>query len=85
MEYERDQQGALAAAAERGRISREMHDIVAHHLSVMIALSDGAIAATAASPERGIEVMRTVSATGRRALADTRRLLGVLRDEDGST
>ncbi len=85
MEYERDQQGALAAAAERGRISREMHDIVAHHLSVMIALSDGAIAATAASPERGIEVMRTVSATGRRALADTRRLLSVLRDEDGST
>jgi signal transduction histidine kinase len=83
MEYERDQQGALAAAAERGRISREMHDIVAHHLSVMIALSDGAIAATAASPERGIEVMRTVSATGRRALADTRRLLGVLRETEG--
>jgi signal transduction histidine kinase len=80
MEHERDQQGALAAAAERGRISREMHDIVAHHLSVMIALSDGAIAATATSPEKGIEVMRTVSATGRRALADTRRLLGVLRE-----
>ena len=82
MEFERDQQGALAAAAERGRISREMHDIVAHHLSVMIALSDGAIAATAASPEKGMEVMRTVSATGRRALADTRRLLGVLRETE---
>lgn len=59
-----------------------MHDIVAHHLTVMVALSEGAIAATAASPERGIEVMRTVSATGRRALADTRRLLGVLRHTD---
>lgn len=79
LERERDQQGALAAAAERARISREMHDVVAHHLSVMVALSDGAIAASARSPERGIEVMRTVSATGRRALADTRRLLGVLR------
>jgi signal transduction histidine kinase len=79
LERERDQQGALAAAAERARIAREMHDIVAHHLTVMVALSDGAIAATATSPERGIEVMRTVSATGRRALLDTRRLLGVLR------
>lgn len=82
LERERDQQGALAAAAERSRIAREMHDIVAHHLTVMVALSEGAIAATAASPERGIEVMRTVSATGRRALADTRRLLGVLRHTD---
>lgn len=79
LERERDQQGALAAAAERARITREMHDVVAHHLTVMVALSDGAIAATAGSPERGIEVMRTVSATGRRALSDTRRLLGVLR------
>ena len=82
LEYERDQQGALAAAAERARIAREMHDIVAHHLTVMVALSDGAIAATAAAPERGVEVMRTVSATGRRALLDTRRLLGVLRQSD---
>lgn len=83
LERERDQQGALAAAAERARISREMHDVVAHHLTVMVALSEGAIAATAASPERGIEVMETVSATGRRALADTRRLLGVLRQTSG--
>src|SRR5690348_13174637 len=79
LERERDQQGELAAAAERARIAREMHDIVAHHLTVMVALSDGAIAASANSPERATDVMRTVSATGRRALADTRRLLGVLR------
>jgi signal transduction histidine kinase len=82
LERERDQQTALAAAAERARIAGEMHDIVAHHLAVIIALSDGAAAASAASPERAVEVMRTVSATGRRALADTRRLLGVL-GEDG--
>src|ERR1035441_6404814 len=66
LERELDQQGALAAAAERARIAREMHDIVAHHLTVMITLSDAAIAASAASPERATEVMRSVSATGRR-------------------
>ncbi len=79
LERERDQQVALAAAAERARIAREMHDIVAHHLTVMTTLTDAAIAASATSPERATDVMRRVAATGRRALADTRRLLGVLR------
>jgi signal transduction histidine kinase len=83
LERERDQQIALAAAAERARIAREMHDIVAHHLTVMTTLSDAAIATSATSPERATEVMRRVSATGRRALADTRRLLGVLRQRPG--
>jgi signal transduction histidine kinase len=81
LERERDQQGALAAAAERTHIAREIHDIVAHHLTVIVALSDGAVATSAANPERAADVMRTVSATGRRALADTRRLLGVLRED----
>src|SRR5215470_16383968 len=80
---ERDQQGALAAAAERARIAREMHDVVAHHLTVMVTLSEAAAAASARSPDRAAEVMRSVSATGRRALADTRRLLGVLRQRPG--
>jgi len=75
LERERDQQKELAATAERARISREMHDIVAHHLAVMIALSDGAAAASAGASPRAAEAMRTVSATGRQALADTRRLL----------
>jgi len=83
LERERDQQGALAAAAERARIAREMHDIVAHHLTVMVTLSDAAVAASAVSPERAAEVMGSVSSTGRRALADTRRLLGVLRQPPG--
>jgi signal transduction histidine kinase len=85
LERERDQQAALAAAAERARIAREMHDIVAHHLTVMTTLAEAAVAASASSPERANDVMRSVAATGRRALADTRRLLGVLRehaDED---
>jgi signal transduction histidine kinase len=83
LERERDQQGALAAAAERDRIAREMHDIVAHHLTVMVTLSDAAVAVSAASPERAAEVMCRVSDTGRTALADTRRLLGVLRQRPG--
>jgi len=83
LERERDQQAALAVAAERTRIAREMHDIVAHHLTVMITLSEAAVAASASSPERATDVMSSVSATGRRALADTRRLLGVLRQPPG--
>jgi signal transduction histidine kinase len=83
LQREHDQQAALAVAAERARIAREMHDIVAHHITVMVALSDGAAAASSRSPERAAEVMATVSATGRQALADTRRLLGVLRDDLG--
>ena len=79
LERERDQQAALTAAAERARIAREMHDIVAHHLTVMTTLAEAAVAASDTSPERATEVMRTVAATGRSALADTRRLLGLLR------
>jgi signal transduction histidine kinase len=83
LERERDQQKELAVAAERGRITREMHDIVAHHLAVMIALSDGAAAASATSSPRAADAMRTVSATGRQALADTRRLLSGPADAAG--
>jgi signal transduction histidine kinase len=84
LERERDQQAALAAAAERARIAREMHDIVAHHLTVMTTLAEAAVAASASSPEKATDVMRSVAVTGRRALADTRRLLGVLRERDST-
>jgi signal transduction histidine kinase len=84
LERERDQQAELAAAAERARIAREMHDIVAHHLTVMTTLAEAAVAASASSPEKATDVMRSVAVTGRRALADTRRLLGVLRERDGT-
>ncbi|HEY6748632.1 MAG TPA: histidine kinase [Mycobacteriales bacterium] len=75
LERERDTAAALAAAAERARIARELHDIVAHHLTVMVALSDGAAAVEPA----GAEAMRMVAATGRQALAETRRAVGVSR------
>jgi signal transduction histidine kinase len=85
LERERDQQGRLAAAAERARIARELHDVVAHNVSVMIALSDGASYAIEDDPARAKSAMRTASRTGRQALGELRRLLGVLRDRDRDT
>ena len=78
-EHERDQQAQLAAAAERARIAREMHDIVAHNLSVMIALADGAAFAARGNPGQAEKAARQVSDTGRQALGEMHRLLGVLR------
>ena len=84
MERERDQQAQLAATAERTRIAREMHDIVAHNIAVMIALADGAAYTAAASPEQAVSLMGQVSATGRSALTEMRRVLGVLREPAAS-
>jgi signal transduction histidine kinase len=83
LEREHDQTSALAAAVERARIAREMHDSVAHHLTVIVALSDGALAAVTRSPAEASEAIRGVSSTAREALAETRRLLGVLRAGSG--
>lgn len=79
VEREAEQQAQLAAAAERTRIAREMHDIVAHSLSVMITLADGA--ALTDEPHQAQSAMRQVARTGREALADTRRVLDVLRTD----
>ena len=77
---ERDQQARLAAAAERTRIAREMHDIVAHSLTVVVALAEGARAT--ADPERARDASRAVAATARDALGEMRVMLGVLRSDD---
>ncbi len=87
MARDRDQSAALARAAERARIAREMHDVVAHSVSVMVALSDGAGAALDRAPERSREALRELSRTGRESLADLQRVLGVLDpgpDDDGT-
>ncbi|WP_430332584.1 sensor histidine kinase [Rhodococcus sp. ACT016] len=81
LERERDQQATIAAAEERTRIAREMHDVIAHSLLVMVTLSEGAALKQAREPDRAAEAMRQVSSTGRQALDDVRRLLGVLRTE----
>jgi signal transduction histidine kinase len=78
-ERERQHQAQLAASAERARIAREMHDIVAHNIAVMIALADGATYTAKNDPGQAVELMGQVSTTGRAALTEMRRLLGVLR------
>jgi len=82
LERERDQQAVIAAEAERTRIARDMHDTVAHHLTVMVALSDGAAVQASTNPQLAVEAMQAVAETGRGALAEIRRTLGVLRDDD---
>ncbi|WP_237762577.1 sensor histidine kinase [Arthrobacter sp. ERGS1:01] len=74
----------LASVAERNRIAREMHDVVAHSLTVMIALSDGAAVVVRRDPAQAGEVLGQLSHTGRNALADMRRVLGVLRDDSAA-
>ncbi|MET0854989.1 MAG: histidine kinase dimerization/phosphoacceptor domain-containing protein, partial [Microterricola sp.] len=77
---ERDQQAELATAHERARIAREMHDIVSHSLTVMVTLADGSAATSARDPERAADAMRRVAETGREALGDMRRMLGLLSE-----
>jgi signal transduction histidine kinase len=79
LERERDAHAQIAAAAERARIARELHDVVAHNVSVMVVQADGAAYALDSSPERAREALAAISATGRQALAEMRSLLGVLR------
>jgi len=82
LEVERDQQATIAAAAERTRIARELHDIVSHSLSVVITLADAAAVVSRADPDRGAEAMTEVSEVGRSALSDMRAMFGVLRDSE---
>jgi signal transduction histidine kinase len=81
LEAERDAQAKIATAAERARIAREMHDVIAHHVSVMVVQADGAGYALRSSPETTATALRAISDTGRQALTEMRRLLGVLRSE----
>ena len=77
---ERDQLAQLAVAEERSRIAREMHDIVAHSVSVMIALSEGAARVAGNAPDAAADAMERSAETGRTALAEMRRLLGALTE-----
>lgn len=84
LEVQSRQERELAAADERSHIAREMHDIVAHSLQVIISQADGARYAAAAKPALAVTALETIGQTGRSALADMRQLLGVLR-ETGET
>jgi signal transduction histidine kinase len=82
LERERDAQAQIAVAAERARIARELHDVVAHNVSVMVVQADGAAFALETSPEKARQALTAISRTGRQALAEMRSLLGVLRSAD---
>ncbi|VVJ23385.1 Two-component system sensor histidine kinase [Amycolatopsis camponoti] len=82
LETERDQATRIAVAEERGRIARELHDVVAHAVSVMVVQADGASYAIESNPELARRALQTISETGRGALGELRRLLDVLRSDD---
>jgi signal transduction histidine kinase len=82
IEREAEQQVRLAAIEERTRIAREMHDVVAHGLSVIVVQADGARYAAARDPEVAHTTLATIAETGRESLTEMRRLLGLLRADD---
>src|ERR671918_70211 len=79
LELERDQQAEIGAARERARITRELHDVVAHSLAVMVSQADGGRYAAPEDPDAASRALAQIAETGRDALAQMRRLLGVLR------
>ncbi len=79
---EAEQRAVLAAAQERTRIAREMHDVVAHGLSVVIVQADGARYAAEKDPQIAVRTLETVATVGRDALTEMRRLLGLLRGSE---
>jgi signal transduction histidine kinase len=81
LETERDQQATIAVVAERTRIARELHDVVAHAVSVIVVQADGAGYAIRSDPDLAESAVRTISETGREALIELRRLLEVLRSD----
>ncbi|MGY1712142.1 sensor histidine kinase [Geodermatophilus sp. SYSU D00758] len=79
-ERERDQLARIAVAEERARIARDLHDVLAHDVSVMTALADGA--GFAPGTEQARRAVAQIAATGRQALGEMHRLVGVLRADD---
>ncbi|MFC9789577.1 sensor histidine kinase [Rhodococcus sp. NPDC127528] len=80
-EYDRDRRAEEAVASERTRIARELHDVVAHAVSVMIVQADGASYSLPGSPETAQTALRNISSTGRQALSELRRTVALLRTE----
>ncbi|MDJ0767899.1 MAG: sensor histidine kinase [Ilumatobacter sp.] len=83
-ERERELLAAQAVLDERSRIARDMHDVVAHSMSVMVVQAAAAERLVDADPERAADALRNVQETGRESLSEMRRMLGVLRSDDES-
>jgi signal transduction histidine kinase len=83
LERERDERTRAAIAEERRRIARELHDVIAHTVSVMTVQAGAARLLLDDEPERAVEPLLAVEETGRQALAEIGRLLRILRDGEG--
>jgi signal transduction histidine kinase len=81
LERERDEKARRAVEAERQRIARELHDVIAHNVSVMVVQAGAGRRIAEERPQETVELLRSIEATGRQALGEMRRLLGVLRQE----
>jgi len=86
VEHDRQEQAAKAVAEERARIARELHDLVAHSMGVIVIQAQGAQRAIDTSPEQARDALASIETTGRSGLAEMRRLLDLLTDgTDAST
>jgi signal transduction histidine kinase len=83
LEREREGEARRAVAEERARIARELHDVVAHHVSMMVVQAEAGPVAVERDPARAAGAFEAIAATGRQALVEMRRLLGVLRGDGG--
>jgi signal transduction histidine kinase len=79
VEAEQQQRAQVATISERARIARELHDIVAHSLSVIVVQAEGGRAVVLKRPEVGAQVLDTIAETGRASLAEMRRIVDLLR------
>jgi signal transduction histidine kinase len=82
LEHEREEKAKLAVAEERARVARELHDVVAHNLSIMVVQAGAERRALGSERPETAEVLETIEQTGRAAMAEMRRLLGMLRRSD---
>ncbi|TDD15635.1 sensor histidine kinase [Kribbella turkmenica] len=82
LERDRDREAKLAVSNERTRIAREIHDVVAHGLSIMIVQADGGLYAADQSPEQAKKALATIGDTGRASLTEMRKMLGLLKQDE---
>jgi signal transduction histidine kinase len=82
LEREREERARRAVREERERIAREMHDAVTHHVSVIVIQAAGALRSLARRPEEARQALEAISHTGRQALTDMRRMLGILGEAE---
>ena len=84
LERERDEQAERAVRDERERIARELHDVVTHHVSVIVIQAGGALRVIDKRPDEARTALEAIATTGRLALTDMRRMLGILGEQEAS-